>query len=778
MREFGVGRPVPRVEDEQLLRGHGNYTDDAPPAGAVAMHVLRSPHAAARIRRIDLKAARAAPGVLDAFCHSDIAAMGIAPLGSKVPHARAGGAPALTTPYLPLAGPIAPHAGDAVAVVVARTPEQARDAAELIEVDYEELPFVTGAEAALAAGAPTVWPDHPDNRCFEFRLGDAARCDDAFAKADCVVTEKMRISRVATASMEPRAAIGEYDARTGRHVLRCTTQMPHEAGRDVAAVMGLSPQDIRVIAPDIGGAFGMKLALYQEYLLVLIAAKRIGRPVRWFSDRSEAFVSDQQSRDNDATVSLALDAEGRFLGLRVGTLANLGAYVGQWSLHVPTGNLGGLAGVYHIGAFDIAVTGVLTNTVPVGPFRGAGRPEASYMIERIIDRAARETGRDPVELRRMNMVGPNQMPHDTGLVFTLDCGDFPAILDRAVESADVSGFAARRAESERHGMLRGLGLAYAIESAGGPAPRSFDEFVEIRFDSSGKATVFAGTHSHGQGHETIYRQFAAEYLGLGLAEVRVVFGDTDLVAHGRGSFGSRSMMAGGAAFRSAAEKIVARGRSIAAHLLEVGTGEVSFRDGIFSVEGTNKFMTLAEVAQGSFNPFLLGEGMEVGLSATAASFEGRIAFPNACHVCEVEIDPATGATEVVAYQVVEDVGTVVNPLLLKGQVTGGVAQGIGQALCEEVVYDPDSGQLLTGSFLDYAMPRADQIPAVAILDHPVPTRLNPLGAKGAGEAGCVGALPAVMNAVGDALWREGVRHFDMPATPQRVWRALRAARAG
>ena len=477
-------------------------------------------------------------------------------------------------------------------------------------------------------------------------------------------------------------------------------------------------------------------------------------------------------------VELALNDDGRFLGLRVSTVANLGAYIGQWSLHVPTGNLGGLAGVYRIPAFDVRVRGVFTNTAPTGAFRGAGRPGASYCVERIIDQAAWETGRDPAELRRINMIGPQDMPYDTGLVFTYDCGDFPALLAEALERADWTGFPTRRAAAEARGRLRGIGLAYVIEIAGGPQGTAFDEFIEIRFDSSGKACVLAGSHSHGQGHETAYRQMAVEFLGLPFDDVAVVCGDTDRVAHGRGSFGSRTMMAGGAAFRAAARRIIDRGREVAAVLLEPGVEEVGFEDGAFRNGTTNRFVSLAEVAKAAFNPFLLPAGAEIGLPASSASSAGGASFPNGCHICEVEIDPDTGVVEMVSYIVVEDVGTVINPLLLKGQIHGGVVQGAGQALLEQVVYDPGDGQLITGSFLDYAMPRAADLCPIEVFSHPVPTTLNPLGAKGAGEAGAVGALPAVMNAVGNALRRVGVADLDMPATLCRMWQAIQSASGG
>jgi carbon-monoxide dehydrogenase large subunit len=771
----GMGQAVPRVEDDFLVRGAGRYTDDIRLDGEAHLYLLRSPHAAARIRAIDTTQAARSAGVLGVFTAADLKQFSGEPIGSKVPHARADGSPHMTTPYGLLADALAAYVGDAVVAVVAHTLNQAKDAAELIEVDYESLPSVTSALAAAAPDAPLVWPHAPDNHCMQYRLGDTAACEAAFVRATTVVKERYVISRVATASLEPRASIGAFDRRSGRYTLYASLQMPHEIGRDIARTLGVSPSDVHVVSPDVGGGFGMKLALYQEYLLVLVLSRTLGVPVRWIGERSEAFQSDQHARDTVNDVELALDEHGHFTALRVRTVANLGAYIGQWSLHVPTGNLGGLAGPYRIGQFDVQVQGVFTNTVPVGPYRGAGRPEASYLIERIVDRAARQLGLDAAELRRRNLVDASQMPYATGLVFTYDCGDFPAILEETMAAADWAGFPTRLEASKAQGKLRGIGMAYVIESAGGPSGKSFDEHIEIRFDSNGQASVLAGSHSHGQGHETAFRQMAVEFLGLDFEQVRVVYGDTDRVAHGRGSFGSRTMMAAGSAFKAAAAIIVEKGAAIAAHLLEADARDVAFDAGIFRVKGTDKALTMVDVARAAFNPWGLPDHLDVGLSASVANSQGGITFPNGCHVCEVEIDPQTGVVEIVGYQVVEDVGNVVNPLLLKGQIQGGVVQGIGQALMERIVYAEDNGQLLTGSFMDYAMPRASDVGPIHTHSHPVPTRVNPLGVKGAGEAGAVGALPAVMNAVGHALASVGVAHFDMPASPCRVWEAIQQA---
>jgi carbon-monoxide dehydrogenase large subunit len=521
----------------------------------------------------------------------------------------------------------------------------------------------------------------------------------------------------------------------------------------------------------------MKNSPFPEYGLLLWAAKKVGRPLRWTATRAESFLSDYHARDNHSSVELALDKDGIFLGLRIRTLANLGAYLGFNTPHPSTNNLGGLAGVYRTPHIHAEVIGVFTNTQPMAPYRGAGRPEATYAVERVIDVAADELGIDRVDLRRRNLIPPEAMPFKTGLVFTYDSGEFGKNMDLALAEADWAGFAARRAEAARRGRLRGIGIANAIEIAGGPFRNPNEESAEIRFDASGNVTLLMGTHNHGQGHETSFRQLAVSLLGVAPERIRIVAGDTDAVVHGRGTFGSRSMMAGGTALVRASDKIVERGKAIAAHLLEAGESDIVFEDGRFSVAGTDRGVRIEEVARTAYTAGKLPPGAEYGLSALAITTPPEATFPNGCHVCEVEIDEDTGAVEIVNYVVVDDVGTVINPLLVKGQIHGGVAQGVGQALLENLVYDPGSGQMVSGSFMDYAMPRADDMPAMTVLSNPVPTPNNPLGVKGAGEAGTVGALPAVINAVVDALRPLGVTHLDMPATPARVWAAIRTARA-
>jgi carbon-monoxide dehydrogenase large subunit len=661
--------------------------------------------------------------------------------------------------------------------VIAETTAAARDAAELISVDYESLPSVTATAAAAADGAPAVWPEAPDNICFVFPLGDAAAVDAAFAKAAHVVALDYDISRITTNSMEPRSAIGLFDAAAGRYTIYTASQTPHALRGNIARVLGVGPDRVRLVSPDVGGGFGLKASIFPEHLMVMWAAKRLGRPVRWICDRSEGFISDHHARDNVSHAELALDRDGKFLALRVRTVANLGAYLSSVAVQAPTGNLGSLAGVYTTPAIHAEVTGVFSNTNPTSPYRGAGRPEAAYVLERLIDVAAAETGIDRIALRRRNIIPADAMPYKTGLVFTYDSGEFEKNMDETMRMADWAGFEARRAEAAKRGRLRGIGLANAIEIAGGPPQKPLEEAAEIRFDRDGRATLFLGTASQGQGHETMFQQIAHEALGLDPEQVTVVSGDTDQVFDGRGTIGSRSMMAGGGALGEAAEKIVAKGKLIAAHLLEAAEVDIEFASGAFAVAGTDRRVTLVEVAKAAHDAARLPDGVEPGLDERAVFFPKAPTFPNGCHVCEVEIDPETGVVRFVGYWVVDDVGRMLNPMLVKGQIQGGIVQGIGQALGEVIRYDPDSGQMLSGSFMDYMMPRADDVPSFEIASNEVPTTTNPLGVKGAGEAGTVGALPAVMNAINDALRPLGIRHFEMPATPMRVWQAIAAAKS-
>src|SRR5215210_1522070 len=772
MREFAFGSSVPRIEDAQLLRGRGRYTDDISLPGQTRLFVLRSPHAAARIVNIDVAEASAAPDVVAVFTGADLEADGIGTMPSRARRKRADGKPNFEPPHRALALDRVHHVGDPVVAVIAETLAAAKEAAEHVEIDYEVLSAVTDTAAATQPGAHAVWDETPDNVCFYQEVGNKAAVDGAFVAAKHVVSERFRISRVAVASMEARTALGNYDEREGRFTLYSGLQAPHNVRNELADnIFRLPATHFRVISPDVGGAFGLKGSLYPELVLVLWASRKIGRPVKWISDRSESFLSDFHARDNVSECELALDENGKFLALRVRTAANLGAYLSANGTLVPLNNIGGLAGTYTTPHIHVAVTGVFSNTSPTCPYRGAGRPEASYCIERLIDIAAAELGIDRVELRRRNMIPPSAMPFKTGLVYTYDCGEFEQVMDKALTYGDWTGALERQKQARARGKLYGLGAVSVIEIAGGPADRPGEEGAEIRFDPSGSATIMMGTHSHGQGHETTFRQIANHALGLPPDRVRISYGDTDMSFHGRGTFGSRSMGTGGSALVRAAEKIIDRGKTIAAHLMEASAGDIEFADGKFTVAGTDRSVDLTEVAKASFTA-KMPRDLGLGLDANAIVIPDGATFPNGFHICEVEIEPDTGETIITRYTVVDDVGRMVNPLLLKGQLHGGIAQGAGQALAENLIYDNDGGQLIAGSFMDYFMPRATDFPAMAVDSHAVPTKMNPLGVKGAGEAGCVGALPAVMNAVNDALRPLGIRHFEMPATPERLWQVI------
>jgi len=778
MREYGIGQSVPRVEDRRLLTGKGNYTDDRAVPGAAHMAILRSPHAAAAITAINTAEAAAMPGVIEILTAAELNADGIGGLAVSVKRKQRDGSPMVEPPYPLLADGEVHLVGQAVAAVIAETRAQAMDAAEAIDVTYEARPVITETGHARDAGAAQVWKQVPDNESFLFELGDREKTDAAFAAAPHVVSLDFVISRVATNTMEPRAAIGFFDPLEERYTLYAGVQSPHRLRSDLCAnVLKVPEGKLRVISPDMGGGFGMRGSPFAEHGLVLWAAKRTGRPVRWTAVRSEALASDYHARDNVSRTELALDENGRFLAFRIRTDASMGGFLANSGPHSPTNNLGGLAGTYTTPHIHAEVHGVYTHTSPTATYRGAGRPEASYAIERTIDVAARELGIDPVELRRRNLIPPEALPYDTGFVFTYDSGDFEKCLDRAVEAADYAGFEARRAEAATQGKLRGIGIASVIEIAGGPLPLPNEESASIRFDADGGASVLMGTHSHGQGHETAFRQIASEKLGIPFDSIRVLYGDTELVHHGKGTFGSRSISVGGAALLRASEKIIDRARKIAAHLMEAAEADITFDNGTFTVSGTDRTITLPEVAKASYQAARMPRELEMGLNESAIILPPGPTYPNGCHVAEVEIDRDTGVVEIISYTVVDDVGVALNPMMVKGQVHGGVVQGAGQALLEQIVYDPESGQLLTGSFMDYAMPRADNFPSFNVIEHNVPSKNNPMGLKGAGEAGTVGALPAVMNAVCDALYAVGVRHIDMPATPPRVWAAIHEATA-
>ena len=775
MREFGFGQSVPRVEDARLLRGAGRYTDDIVPADVAHAFVLRSPYAHARIKQIETSRAAAMPGVIAVLTCADAEADGIGMVPVTVKRNKRDGSPMFEPPYRILALGRVMRVGEGVAVVVAETKDQAKDAAENIVVDYEPLPVAIGTGDVVGGDKPTLWAEAPGNESFFFEAGDRAAVDAAFAGAAHVATAEYVISRVAAAPMEPRTALGVYEPVSGRYTLWAGLQQPHLVKGQLARnFLKVDQNKIRVVAPDVGGGFGIKGIGNVEPAIVLWAAKRVGRPVKWISERTESFLADDHARDNVTRAELALDHEGCFLGLRVRAVANIGAYVGPFGPHCPTNNLGSLACVYTTPAIHVEVIGAFSNTNSTAPYRGAGRPEAAFAIERVIDVAARDMGIDRADLRRRNLIQPDAMPYQTALTFNYDSGDFPRGLKLATETADWDGFEARRIEAKKQrGKLRGIGIAYAIEQSGA----FMEEAAEIRFEADGTATLVSGSANHGQGHETMYAQLAADFLGIDPDRVRVVEGDTDAVFHGIGTFGSRSASVGGAAMAMAAEKIIAKGRRLAAHLLEAAEDDIEFDDGIFAVAGTDRRLTLADVAQAAHSVLAIPPGMEPGLQERAVFAPPAPTFPNGCHVCEVEIDPESGALAVLDYTVADDVGTVINPMMVKGQIHGGIAQGLGQVLFEQIRYD-DHGQLLTASFMDYAMPRAsDMASTLTVATNTVPSTTNPLGIKGAGEAGTVGALPAIMSAVLDALAPVGVTHIEMPVTPECIWRAIASAPA-
>jgi carbon-monoxide dehydrogenase large subunit len=772
MGEFAIGQGVPRFEDPRLVRGGGRYVDDVALPRMAYGYVLRSPHAHARIRSIDTAKAKAAPGVLAVLTGADWEASGFKDLPVPGGMKRRDGSPSYKPRYPALVKDRVRWVGDYVAFVVAETLHQAADAAELIEIDYEPLTAAIGTAEAAAPGAPRVWDDCPDNVCFARFEGDKAATDAAFAKAAHVVKHRFVINRVTAATMEPRGAVGDYNAADGRYTLYAVLQRAQGYRAELSQILGVPESRIRVVAGDVGGSFGMKSAIFNENPLCLLASKLIGRPVKWTSTRSEAFLGDAQGRDNITEAELALDKDGNFLAMRVKSLVNAGAYL-QSGMPAFTGNLGTLAGVYKTPVSHVDVTVVFSNTNPMRPYRGNGRPEAAYVIERIVDLAADELGIDPYELRRRNMIPPQAMPFKTSVTFTYDCGEFAKSMDIALKMAHAEGFEKRRAEAKKRGKLRGIGLSFTIERA---ASGGF-EGAEIRFDRTGAVTLVSGSHSQGQGHETVFKQLVCDRLGLDPNDVYYLQGDTDQIFFGEGTGGSRSATMAGSAFHLASEKIVKKATAIAAHVLKIDVADVKFADGMFSSPKTNQTLTIKDVARNAADPTKLPKDMEAGLVCNAVFDTDTQNFPNGCHICEVEIDEETGHVDIVDYNVVDDVGTVLNPLLLHGQIDGGIAQGLGQVLMEDIRFDPGSGQLLTGSFMDYAMPRARNTPHYHVESHPVPTKTNPLGTKGAGEAGCVGAMPAVANALVDALSVYGIKHVEMPATPERIWQTIQQARA-
>jgi len=770
MKTDDRGRSVRRFEDLRFLTGGGRYVDDLALPGQLYAHVLRSPHAHAMIERIDIATARSAEGVHGVFTEADLRADGLGPLPCIAQVSTV--SPMIVPPRYALAHGRVRHVGDPVALVVAESRDQARDAAERIAVEYQAVDAVVDAAAALLPEAPTIWDEAPGNLCFRFQRGDRDATRAAFAAAAHIIELELVNNRLVPAPIEPRAAIGSYDAATDRLDLVLTGQGVHSIRNQLAeAVFRLPPERIQLVAPDVGGGFGMKNFVYPEWVLVLWAARRIGRPVKWVAERSEEFVSGAQGRDNHTKARLGLDESGRFLALDVSTVANLGAYLSSngpgSSTNSPATAMGG---VYAIPSVFMDVRGAFTNTVPIDAYRGAGKPEANYLIERLIDIASRRLGSDPVSLRRRNMIAA--FPHCSALGMTIDCGRFATNLDDALAQARDGKFTARRADAAARGRLRGLGIGCFLETARGTP----NEAAEIRFDPDGRISLILGTQSNGQGHETSYPQIAASLLGLPLERFRLIQADTRLVQRGAGHGGARSMHQGGTALAKAAQLVVEKGRRVAAYLLQADSTEVVFAEGRFTVPGTEREIDLLAVARAATDPANLPDGMAPGLDSSVYNMLDVFTFPNGCHIAEVEVDPDTGVVSLERYTAVDDYGRLINPLLTQGQVQGGVAQGIGQALLEHTVYDPGSGQLLSGSLMDYALPRADDLPPFDITLAELPTSANPLGVKGSGQAGCIAAPQTIINAIVDALAPLRINHIDMPATPERLWRAIRAAK--
>ena len=749
--KFGIGQPVPRQEDPTLLQGQGRYTDDLARPGQVYAVMVRSPYAHGVIRGIDTGLAATMPGVLGVYTAADLAGYGT--MGCVLPLKNGDGSPIRNTARPPLAADRVRFVGDPVAMVVAQTRMQARDAAEAVELDIEVLDAVT--EASAAAHAPALYDEVPGNCVLDFHFGDSAKVADAFATAAHVTKLDIRNSRIVVCAMEPRAAIGEW--ADDRFTLHVGSQGVFGLRAQMAGIMGVPVKEFRVLTGNVGGSFGMKASAYPEYAPLLHAARALGRPVKWTDDRSGSFLSDQHGRDHQTTAELALDAAGKFLAVRLTSYANMGAYLATVGPLMGTGNfVKNVQSNFSTPLIEVSTKCMLTNTTPVSAYRGAGRPEGNYFMERLIETAAKETGHEANTLRRLNHIPASAMPYKAASGSVYDGGEFSALLDQALEAGDFDGFAIRRAEAAARGKLRGIGIGNFLECTAPPSK----EQGELRFEKDGLVTIITGTLDYGQGHWSSFAQVLVSSLGVPFESVRLMQGDSDLLIAGGGTGGSKSMMASGAAIIEASALVIEKGRPLAAEALEAAVVDIEFNAGRFSIAGTDRgidIMALAAKHPG-------------GLDVRHVFEEAAQAYPNGCHLCEIEVDPETGIAEVVAYTTVNDFGVVVNPLLVAGQAHGGIAQGIGQALYERVAYT-DEGQPITGSLQDYCLPRADNLPMIGFASRPVPALTNPLGAKGCGEAGCAGSMPAVMNALCDAL---GVAHIDMPATPEVIWRALRA----
>jgi carbon-monoxide dehydrogenase large subunit len=775
MTKFGIGQAVRRVEDQRFTTGAGAFVGDLTlPRQSYGVAVL-SPHAHAIIKSVDVTAAKAAPGVLCVLTGADTVTDEIGGIPPFFMPDSWGGPKGFPTTRPVLLADRVRCVGDHVAFVVAETEAQARDAAELVAVDYEPLAALVDLEQAAQAGAPKIWDDCPNgNVAVTIGFGDKAATDAAFAKAKHVAKVRLVNNRITANPIEPRSAVGVHDAADGKYTLHTTSQDPHSVRAAVSAALHLPESKIRVLSPDVGGGFGMKANLYPNDILVLWAARRCGRPVKWTATRSESLLLDNHARDQVVYGELALDENGKFLAIRSTAYQALGAYWWAAATAPLFWSLMFIPSLYDVQTIDIKTSAVFTNTTPTSVYRGAGRPEAIYLIERLVERAAQVTGIDRVELRRRNLIKPESLPYHTPTHHTYDSGEFEKLMDICLKLSDWNGFAARRKESERRGKLRGRAVTPYIELGG-----VFNERMEIRFDPGGMVTIIAGTHSHGQGHATAFAQLVAEWLGVPFEAINYIQGDTEKVMFGRGTFAARSSLVGGNALRNAADVVIARGKEMAAALMEAAPGDIEFKAGTYAVIGTDKRMSIGDVARAFFAPagpvLKLGLGLD-GVGTYSGVPGGAPNYPNGCQVCEVEVDPETGAIRIDRFAAVDDLGMAINPMICEGQIHGGIAQGVGQALFENIVYDHESGQLITGSFLDYGMPRAGDFPQFVSAFVEIPATTNPLGVKGIGEAGTIAAPPTVVNAVLDALRDLGVEHLDMPLTPARIWQAANGAK--
>jgi carbon-monoxide dehydrogenase large subunit len=771
LTKFGVGQPVRRSEDPKLVRGDGSYTDDVSRPGQVYAVIVRSRDAHGTIRSIDTTAAKAMPGVLAVYTAADLSAYG--PLKCNLPLKNRDGSPIRYTPRPALAADKVRFVGDPVACVIAKTVAQAKDGAEAVVLDVEPLAPVLKPADAVKPGAPLVFDNVPNNIALDYHYGDATKVAEAFAKAKHITRLETSNQRMVVNAMEPRAAIGEYDAATAKWTLYSSSQGVHGMKTSLMEILNAPADKVRVVTGQVGGSFGMKASVYPEYICLLHGARMLGRPVKWTDERSGSFVSDHHGRAQDMVVEIAFDESAHILALRLTGYGDMGGYLAQFGPLLPTGNqVKNIASIYRTPMIEVATKCVFTNTTFVSAYRGAGRPEGNYYVERALDLAASELGVDRIELRKRNMIRKSDLPFKAASDMTYDCGDFLGVLKQALEAADYAGFKKRKRESKKRGLLRGFGVGCYLEVTAAPGK----ELGAIHFESDGTVTIIAGTLDFGMGHATTYAQILTDLLGVPFDRIHMIEGDSDRMAFGGGSGGSRSVMFVGAALTESAAIVIDRGKQIASHVLEASANDIEFKAGRFIIAGTDRSIGLLELAARLRGGLKLPEGVPNSLDVDHVVKDPvPSAFPNGCHVAEVEIDPETGATQVVSYSAVNDLGTIVNPLLVEGQIQGGVMQGLGQVLLEQAIYDTD-GQLVTGSFMDYAMPRAHNAPMINVTSHPVPTKSNPLGAKGCGEAGTSGGLPSVANAVIDALSDYGIQHLEMPMTPPRIWKAIQDAK--